>query len=92
MASTKRVYFTVRGKYGFPFDMLRYDQAWPTDRGVSGLGRVTRGDNRDYDDEGSLSKVEPVDIELVSASPHAPTDDRWHSFGWLVIKKETRSY
>ena len=29
MANSTKHEYTVRGKFSFPFDMLRYDHAWP---------------------------------------------------------------
>ena len=29
MANITKYEYTVRGKFSFPFDMLRYDHAWP---------------------------------------------------------------
>lgn len=40
----RKITFVVTGVGTFPFDMLRYDQAWPTDRGVTPLTQMMRGE------------------------------------------------
>jgi hypothetical protein len=70
---TKMVHFTVEGHGLFPFDMLRYDHAWPkaeTDSGI--IERTTRRG------ESNMHSV----VEL-TALAH-PTIARWESFGWKV--------
>ena len=83
--------FVVRGRYGFPFDMLRYDQAWPTDRGVSVLSAVARGSNLEIiDEEKETTRWVSVEIELRTHGHVTP--DRWSSFGWTVTSQSTRAY
>lgn len=97
MAKTKVITFVVRGVYGFPFDMLRYDQAWSTSNGASALSRVSRGENREYDndptksEESHLGRLVPVEIELQTHAGRV-TDDRWVSFGWRVIDQRVSSF
>ncbi len=60
--------YTVSGVGHFPFDMLRYDQAWFRDSyGTS-----------DFMPENGVIK------EFRLSSYHQPTVDRWLSFGWRV--------
>jgi hypothetical protein len=60
--------YWVTGRGQFPFDMLRYDQAWPADS----------------DAASKLSAEESIydrrSVKLYSYRP--PTVDRWNSFGW----------
>jgi hypothetical protein len=72
---TKSYIFTVRGKWIFPVDMLRYDQCWPK----------TTEDAVDMNHK-DCGFVELRDIQMVSHSE--PTRDRWLSFGWDVITLE----
>src|SRR5690606_20481075 len=61
--------YYVTGRGAFPFDMLRFDQAWPatTDDAIG----LSRTDN-----------VHIRSIRLMSCKP--PTIERWESFGWSV--------
>lgn len=74
--------FTVRGTYPFPTDMLRYDQAYP------------RSEQDSYKIRDSISREleGPIDIELavkiVDRRFWEPTNARWESFGWTVVKTE----
>jgi hypothetical protein len=64
------LYFTVRGTGDFPFDMLRYDGAYPArSEDASEL----------YNEPGSRRMRRVV---LASRNPFAPTIDRWRSFTW----------
>lgn len=65
--------YTVEGSGIFPFDMLRYDGAWPA-RSEDASRLVTSKGHA----EGSRS------IEV--CSHYSPTVDRWKSFGWLVVE------
>lgn len=81
MPKQKRVRFVVEGSGAFPFDMLRYDQAFPESevRDSPHLGFT-----RDHGDEYFGTRR----ITLLSDCPHAPTFDRWKSFGWRVADAE----
>jgi hypothetical protein len=67
----KYVYF-VTGRNAFPFDMLRYDGAWPS----------RSEDAAKLDWQHSTSSMEPRALKLESF--RAPTIARWSSFGWTV--------
>lgn len=69
---TRRQIFTVEGRLAFPLDMLRYDCCWPRDNASPIHTSIVepRADN--------------YVVELVTDNPHAPTNDRWASFGWTV--------
>ena len=83
--------FVVRGRYGFPYDMLRYDQAWPSAAGASALSYAARGDNQEVTDvEKGTTRWVSVEIELVTHGHVTP--DRWSSFGWTVTSQSTRTY
>lgn len=65
--------YKVAGKWAFPIDMLRYDEAWPEHEFDSALIIQTT----------EHSSVEAVEIKIVSYRP--PTVARWASFGWQVL-------
>lgn len=67
---SKKHRFVVVGKGRFPFDMLRYDRAYPV--------TTTAAMFLDQADEDH-----PRYIEL--ESPESPSDPRWLSFGWTVV-------
>ena len=79
MAKVEVTTFVVRGTpRNFPFDMLRYDKAWPSDRGAAALSNLRHTE-------------EPVvEVELITHGK--VTDGRWESFGWRVVRVDTRSY
>lgn len=69
----KRVTFTVEGSGMFPYDMLRYDHAWPLN---------------EPDDSPRLAADWAEGrrrVVLCSDSPQAPTVGRWESFTWRVV-------
>ncbi len=72
--------FVVEGRGHFPVDMLRYDTCWPsTQRDVSTIEYFTR----DFRTE------KPRRVALSSAHKlkgFKPTNERWSSFGWVVIE------
>lgn len=64
--------FTVEGGGEFPFDMLRYDQCWPT--GSMDAAAITHEGKR------------RVALNGVAGLPgNYPTHARWLSFGWRVV-------
>ena len=76
----KRMYsYWVTGKCPFPYDMLRYDAAWPAGNG-SGLTseRYMTHDER----------IATYSVQL--RSYREPTVDRWRSFGWSVSAHNER--
>lgn len=71
MPRIKAYRYAVIGMGEFPFDMLRYDRAFPTvEQETPLMGNAHR------QDEGMRR------IHLMSAQ--APTKARWGSFGWRV--------
>ncbi len=68
-----RYSYWVSGSGNFPFDMLRYDSAWPVDT-TSAMGLA-------YDRESAdIGRHRSIHLE----SYQAPTIDRWSSFTWSV--------
>ena len=66
--------YFVSGRGSFPYDMLRYDAAWPaTSEDAARMG-VSIADREAY------RKVRSVRLR----SYHEPTIDRWSSFVWSV--------
>lgn len=72
----KRYRYTVYGRGYFPFDMLRYDQAWPQ----------YEEDATKFAPYRENSEIR--EIRLVGLNN--PTIGRWISFGWNV--KEVHSH
>lgn len=69
--------FTVEGRGPFPFDMLRYDRAWPADQmSVTKLATLAQ--------EFGYRRVELVRAYPVGGDPN-PAFERWASYGWRVI-------
>lgn len=78
--------FKVRGRGDFPIDMLRYDSCYPTyQESVSSL-RQHYGSSEDG--------ARDVELSTWSSTAHEaknkPTEDRWKSFGWLVVESSFR--
>lgn len=69
--------FTVKGRFPFPVDMLRYDSCWPAN-GESAAA-IHHSIARDGDREQSVT--------LLTWSTGI-TPARWASFGWTVIEQE----
>ena len=74
-------YFTVRNTsgLGFPVDMLRQDQCYPTS--------TEAVDNIDYVD---TAKGTEVTLGSVQQRHWNPTHRRWESFGWQVVNHTKR--
>ena len=78
--------FTVEGCGTFPVDMLRYDGCYPRDTesavALTYCHRCTK----------ELTS-QPRQVNLTSRIERGfdpgPTDARWNSFGWKVVKKST---
>lgn len=72
--------FTVRGRFQFPLDMLRYDQCWPADSESATQIRLSL--------EGH--KLDPGEMWIVRLNRaqeftySEPTKARWSSFCWSV--------
>jgi hypothetical protein len=71
--TTKFYHYEVVGYGPFPFDMLRYDAAWPAG------GPTVSYMALDYRQAWELGVVT---LGLVGLQP--PTEARWQSFGWRV--------
>ncbi len=71
--------FTVQGTGVFPFDMLRYDRCFP----ASSEAASNMGDDRMYN---HVTR----EVELTSDQKRGwrPTEARWRSFSWRIIKWE----
>lgn len=71
--------FVVRGNAWsqFPFDMLRYDQCWPT---TSADASAMKGISV-HGDAGDGTRC----VQLATYGINKPTVQRWDSFGWTVI-------
>lgn len=72
-----RTRFTVKGRYPFPMDMLRYDSCWPsTGESVAAIhNSITR--------QGDREQTVTLLTDMVGITP-----DRWRSFGWTVTSQE----
>ena len=72
--------YWVTGAGNFPFDMLRYDSAWPA--------RSLDAVQIEWD-----AKYDRRHRSIMLNSYQEPTIDRWSSFNWSVgeeaVKKET---
>lgn len=69
-----------QGKFPFPIDMLRYDSCYPVD-GINNIGASIEG----Y----KLTKDIPLKVKLVHIDADRywrPTEARWASFNWTVVK------
>ena len=65
----------VQGSGQFPWDMLRYDSAWPADQESSAaFEQIARNRGHVPDD------MKPLEIKLRCAGK--PTPARWSSFLW----------
>jgi hypothetical protein len=69
MTQPKPIKFTVQGRGDFPWDMLRYDRAYP----------VTDPSPHRYESEESWRQVRTVELIGQSCTPA-----RWSSFSWTV--------
>lgn len=67
--------FRVRGGGQFPFDMLRYDQCFPSAETESPLLGLRNGEYRQ------------VELQrYTETAKDYPTVGRWLSFGWQIIE------
>ena len=74
--------FTVVGNYPFPLDMLRYDGCYPAStEDATAISASIRGER----DEGMGF---PRGHSVTLYSNRAPTEGRWQSFLWHVVKTE----
>lgn len=70
--------FTVSGRCDFPFDMLRYDGAYPASEQEAKKLQSFCQDIREN------RAVERFSVELRTCHNFAPTPRRWESFLWKV--------
>ena len=92
----KHYRFTVMGSLEFPFDMLRYDGCYPASnaypKGGFNDNILNLAMNRnDATKEQYHENREVILIKPVSGKEQKPTEGRWNSFGWYVVKMEYRS-
>lgn len=78
--------FTVTPKYAttFPIDMLRYDTCYP--HSMEDVNRISSAMRR----VPNIGEESVTLRRIVDTKTRKPTNDRWLSFGWEVIKVETR--
>lgn len=83
MIRNRNTYFTVRGRGEFPWDMLRYDQCWPTDE--SDICKILPR----YETNDPKRSFSVRDVRLGSTKNWMMLSrKRWESFGWAVIESE----
>ena len=79
--SDRTIYvFEVAGSGPFPVDMLRYDCCWPAremEDSYNGLVPT-------YEEQ---VKRRTVRLCTINARPRR---ERWHSFGWAIVKEPRR--
>jgi len=71
-AKVWETHFVVEGLGDFPFDMLRYDSAYPMTERDSYLA-------------GHTGEVRRVAVTSRKVNDNDPTALRWQSFGWTVV-------
>lgn len=64
--------FEVEGSGEFPYDMLRYDMCWPATEMYDSAQLSTRKNER---------------RKVTLRGLRSPTDGRWRSFGWTVLRE-----
>lgn len=81
----KRYTYTVSGNGPIPFDMLRYDSAWPHDQESAEKCAESFESAR-------MTALRPAGgTRIIDLTSHyAPTEARWKSFGWQVTNIESR--
>ncbi len=83
--------FRVIGKGHFPMDMLRYDQCFPrtTDDAIALVPS-------DHPADHVFAQANTREIELIKLAntKHGamPTNARWASFGWRVMRVESNRF
>lgn len=86
--------FEVVGRGAFPLDMLRHDcvfPAGPEDAASIGfaLDHQARRDHRIRNGQGATFRIQL--IRYHSQHYWEPTEGRWLSFGWSVVKDSVRT-
>lgn len=66
--------YKVMGRGDFPWDMLRYDRVWP----------LSTPEPHRLDSDEAWGKVRTVEVAGLGCTP-----DRWSSFLWSVVDRET---
>ena len=69
--------YTVSGTSTFPWDMLRYDHCYPADQ--------ESASKLSHDGPRADAEWHRVSRKVRIRSQYPPTEDRWKSFGWLVM-------
>ncbi len=87
MRTKGRTYYTqevtVEGTGAFPFDMLRYDSCVPRYESEIHLLTMTVRDEE-------YTKLRQIHLQRFASSPTVgPTQARWTSFLWKVVRWET---
>jgi len=70
--------YKVKGNFAFPIDMLKYEQSFPA-----------RGEDASVLAQSMLRSWSGGEVVLVTLSPDkkwTPADQRWESFGWVVVE------
>ncbi len=71
--------YDVKGRFGFPIDMLRYDESHPaSERDAARIERLRESSVTGNESEIKLERV------LFDAD-QLPCVARWKSFGWEVV-------
>lgn len=73
------VYTVESPNWGFPVDMLRYDQSWP----------ATESDAIAIGDQRMIAGHSQVNLCHYGEKRWEPTRGRWASFGWRVVAHTT---
>lgn len=81
-------HYAVTGRWPFPPDMLRYDDARPaTDADLALVERLSGEVSPDGPD---ADAVQTVNLIMPEAGRRRPNAARWESFGWQVPGDEGR--
>lgn len=83
------VTYEVTGNGPFPFDMLRYDGAWPTHESQTHKFEVPFSAIRSKEAY-SEWRNEPRTVSITGIKE--PTIERWRTFGWTVSEPIRRNY
>ncbi len=77
--------FTVEGAFAFPIDMLRHDACWP----LTETDSDAIADDHLGEINVTRSRKRKVTLTRVARMHWAPTVNRWESFGWKVIERDS---
>lgn len=83
--------FRVRGNCSFPLDMLRYDNCVPRNEDDKASTRLSL---REAGREGYtlVREIELLKIANNRRMCNSVTLDRWHSFGWQVVREDKSEF